>query len=102
MLEDLTVDDACMAYEAIRLAAPAGLDKVECCDVYDSKIDITLWEAMKFAQDRDTVAREYVTGFDLTFDLGYATLLRLWEEGCGYRSLSSKLSSPFWPRFPIR
>ena len=82
VLEDLTVDDACMAYEAIRLAAPAGLDKVECYDVYDSKIDITLWEAMKFAQDRDTVAREYVTGFDLTFDLGYATLLRLWEGGC--------------------
>ena len=48
-----------MAYEAIRLATPGGLDKVECYDVYDSKIDITLREAMKFAQDRDTVAREY-------------------------------------------
>jgi triphosphoribosyl-dephospho-CoA synthase len=82
VLEELTVEDARMAYEAIRLAAPAGLDKVECYDVYDSRIDITLREAMKFAQDRDTVASEYVTGFELTFHLGYATLLKLWEGGC--------------------
>ena len=82
VLEDLTVHDACAAYEAIRLAAPAGLDKVECCDVYDSKIDFTLREAMRLAQDRDTVAREYVTGFEVTFELGYATLQKLWERGC--------------------
>lgn len=81
VLEGLTVKDACMAYEAIRLATPGGLDKVECYDVYDSKIDITLREAMKFAQDRDTVAREYVTGFELTFELGYTTLLKLWNGG---------------------
>ncbi|MEJ2719380.1 MAG: triphosphoribosyl-dephospho-CoA synthase [Deltaproteobacteria bacterium] len=82
VLADLTVEDACGAYEAIRLAAPAGLDRVERCDVYDSKIDFTLREAMKLAQDRDSVAREYVTGFDLTFELGYATLRRLCEKGC--------------------
>lgn len=83
VLEALTVDDARMAYEAIRLADPAGLGKVERCDVNDKKIDITLRDAMKLAQDRDTVAREYVTGFEFTFELGYATLRQLWQKGCG-------------------
>ena len=84
VLEALTVDDARMAYEAIRLAGPAGLGKVERCDVNDETIDITLRDAMKLAQDRDAVAREYVTGFEFTFELGYATLHQLWQQGCGF------------------
>ncbi|MGA2733365.1 MAG: triphosphoribosyl-dephospho-CoA synthase [Syntrophobacteraceae bacterium] len=82
VLEDLTVEDALMAYEAIRAAAPAGLGKVERCDVYGGDADVTLRGAMELAKDRDALASEYVTGFELTFDVGYATLLRLWEGGC--------------------
>jgi triphosphoribosyl-dephospho-CoA synthase len=82
VLEALTVDDAHMAYEAIRLAGPAGLGQVERGDVNDETIDITLRDAMKLAQDRDTVAREYITGFEFTFELGYATLHQLWQQGC--------------------
>jgi triphosphoribosyl-dephospho-CoA synthase len=81
VLEALTVDDACMAYEAIRLANPAGLGQVEHGDVKSERIDITLREAMKLAQERDTVAREYVTGFEITFELGYATLRQLQQQG---------------------
>jgi len=81
VLESLTVDDARMAYEAIRLTVPAGLGEVERYDVLESKIDITLREAMKLAQDRDTVAREYVTDFKTTFGLGFVTLQQLWEQG---------------------
>ena len=84
VLEALTVDDARMAYEAIRLAGPAGLGKVERGDVNEVTIDITLRDAMKLAQDRDAVAREYVTGFEFTFELGYATLHQLWQQGCGF------------------
>jgi len=82
VLEDLTVEDALMAYEAIRAAAPAGWGKVERCDVYGGDADVTLRGAMELAKDRDALASEYVTGFELTFDVGYATLLRLWEGGC--------------------
>jgi len=81
VLNALTIKDAEMAYEAIRLAVPAGLGEVEHYDVRDEKIDITLRDAMMLAQDRDTVAREYVTCFENTFILGYPTLLRLWEQG---------------------
>ncbi len=82
VLEGLTVEDALMAYEAIRVAAPAGLGKVERCDVYGGDVDVTLRGAMELARDRDALASEYVTGFELTFDVGYATLLRLWAVGC--------------------
>ncbi len=81
VLDALTIRDAEMAYEAIRLAAPAGLGEVEGYDVRGARVDITLREAMMLAQHRDSVAREYVTGFENTFNLGYLTLLRLWEQG---------------------
>ena len=50
-------------------------------DVREAKIDITLRDAMMLAQDRDAVAREYVTCFENTFNLGYPTLRRFWEQG---------------------
>ena len=31
---------------------------------------ITLLQAMALAQDRDSIAREYVTGFAITFEIG--------------------------------
>lgn len=83
VLAALTVDDARLAYEAIRLADPAGLGQVESGDVHKANIDITLLDAMKLAQDRDAVAKEYVTGFEFTFELGYAALRQLWQQGCG-------------------
>jgi triphosphoribosyl-dephospho-CoA synthase len=81
VLDALTISDAEMAYEAIRLAVPAGLGEVGRYDVRQAKIDITLRDAMMLAQNRDTVAGEYVTCFENTFNLGYPTLLRLWKKG---------------------
>ena len=81
VLNTLTIKDAEMTYEAIRLAVPAGLGEVEQYDVRDEKIDITLRDAMMLAQDRDTVAREYITSFENTFNLGYPVLRRHWEQG---------------------
>ena len=81
VLHALTIEDAELAYEAIRLAVPAGLGEVEHYDVRNEKIDITLRDAMMLAQDRDTVAREYITSFENTFILGYPTLRRHWDQG---------------------
>jgi len=81
VLEALTVDDARKAFEAIRLMAPGGLGHAERYDAREADVDITLREAMGLAQDRDTVAREYVTDFEVTFELGYTTLHRLWMDG---------------------
>ncbi|MBU2602297.1 MAG: triphosphoribosyl-dephospho-CoA synthase [Actinobacteria bacterium] len=81
VLGELTADDSGKVYTAIRLAAPAGLGEVEQYDVNEGTVDTTLRYAMELAQDRDSVAREYVSDFEITFGLGYETLRRAWEEG---------------------
>jgi len=81
VLQALTVDDTRMAFEAIRLAAPGGLGDADRYDVRKADVYVTLREAMEEARDRDTVAWEYVTDFEITFNLGYTTLRRFWEEG---------------------
>jgi triphosphoribosyl-dephospho-CoA synthase len=69
VLGALTVDDARDAYAAIRLAGAGGLDEPVEHDVRDEP-RVTLREAMGAAARRDTIAREYVTDFSVTFDLG--------------------------------
>jgi triphosphoribosyl-dephospho-CoA synthase len=73
VLGALTVEDARLAYEAIRLMQPGGLGQVSRSDV---SIDpsITLLQAMALAKDRDSIAREYVTGFAITFETGLPAL----------------------------
>ena len=81
VLRALTVEDARNTFEAIRLAAPGGLGQVSSYDVHGNDVDITLLEAMELAQEWDTIAREYVTAFEITFQLGYASLRECWKQG---------------------
>ncbi|MCR4406323.1 MAG: triphosphoribosyl-dephospho-CoA synthase [Anaerolineae bacterium] len=67
VLSELTVNDARLAYRAIRLASPGGLGRVERGDVW-AEPDVTLRQAMALAADRDAVAREYVTDYAITFE----------------------------------
>ncbi len=80
VLASLTVEDARKAYEAIRLAKPGGMGRVERYDVAQEEVDITLREAMWLARDRDSIAREYVTDYEITFELGCPSLRRCWEQ----------------------
>jgi triphosphoribosyl-dephospho-CoA synthase len=73
VLAELTVEDARDVYRAIRLAAPGGLGRVSEGDVAESP-RITLRQAMDLAKDRDSIAREYVTDFAITFELTCPTL----------------------------
>ena len=50
VLAGLTVDDARLAYRAIRLASPGGLGRSDAADVQDEPA-ITLLEAMRLAAD---------------------------------------------------
>lgn len=81
VLDGLTVDDARKTYKAISLAAPSGLGEVEAQDVNVGVGDLTLGQAMELARERDSVAREYVTDFEITFGLGYETLQEAWAKG---------------------
>jgi triphosphoribosyl-dephospho-CoA synthase len=67
-----TVADARAAYAAIRESRPGGLGTAPAQDLA-AEPTVTLLEAMRLAADRDLVAREYATGFELTFECALPT-----------------------------
>ena len=81
VLDELTRADARDAYTAIRLAGPAGMGHVREHDVAEAEPDLTLRQAMELARDRDSVAREYCTAFEVTFSLGHPVLRESWAAG---------------------
>ena len=83
VLAGTTVDDARDVYAAIRVAAPGGLGKADEQDV-QSDPTVTLLEAMRLAAERDTIAREYVTTFETTFERGVPALTRARCDGLSW------------------
>jgi triphosphoribosyl-dephospho-CoA synthase len=69
VLAETTVADAADVYEAIRLARPGGLGEATAEDVSGAPT-VTLTAAMGLAAERHSVAREYVSGFASTFEIG--------------------------------
>ena len=90
VLHGLTLDDARAAYEAIRLAGAGGLDEPVEHDVRAAPT-IALREAMAAAADRDSVAAEYATGFEVTFELGLPALTRALADGLAPRAATVEL-----------
>ena len=80
VLATTTVLDAREAYAAIRLASPAGLGRAAEQDVA-SEPTVTLREAMALAAGRDAIAREYLTDFATTFEVGHPALRRARAAG---------------------
>lgn len=74
VLAGLDVEDARHVYEAIRLASPGGLGRVDEQDVYAEPTQ-TLRQVMALAADRDLVARQYANGFAEVFNDGVPALL---------------------------
>ena len=75
ILNSLSIEDARLAYAAIRLARPGGLGKVSEADIAEEPA-ITLLQAMILAQSWDSIASEYATGFSITFEIGLPALKR--------------------------
>jgi len=69
VLAALTVDDADQAYQAIRLAQPGGLGASPRHDVSETP-RVTLLAAMQEAAARDSIARQYATGYRDVFETG--------------------------------
>lgn len=86
VLEALDVDDARAAYRAIALAGPGGLGSASEQDVADEPT-IDLRAAMTLAADRDSIARQYATGFDDVLALGVRPFL------CGLGQRTSPLDA---------
>ncbi len=73
VLDNLTVDDAVKTYEAIRMAKAGGLGKSQRHDIHDTPT-VTLRQAMEYAQDKDTIAAQYLNNYHEIFALGLTNL----------------------------
>ena len=80
VLAQTTVDDATEVYAAIRRARPGGLGQSTAEDVSRAPT-VTLREAMALAAARDAIAREYVSNFELTFEVGVPAVLAARTDG---------------------
>jgi triphosphoribosyl-dephospho-CoA synthase len=82
-VEATTVADAREVYAAIRLAAPGGLGSSDAQDVAGEPT-MTLVDVMRLAAQRDGIAREYATSFEVTFGSGVPTLARARRDGLSW------------------
>jgi triphosphoribosyl-dephospho-CoA synthase len=83
VLAETTTEDARLVYQAIRRAGPGGMGKAGSQDLSETPT-VTLTEAMALARDRDAVAREYATDFELTFTRGAPALRAARAAGLGW------------------
>ena len=83
VLEATTVSDAREVYAAIRHAGPGGLGRTDVQDVSDEPT-MTLLEVMRLAAQRDGIAREYDTMFEVTFETGAPALGRARHDGLSW------------------
>lgn len=82
VLARLGIDDARLAYQAIRLAQPGGIGHSPAHDIAEEP-QVTLLEAMQWAAEWDSIARQYHNGFGDVFELGIPSLLEgfsKWEN----------------------
>jgi triphosphoribosyl-dephospho-CoA synthase len=73
ILDNLTVDDSRLVYEAIQITNAGGLGKVTEQDI-QQKPDRSLSEIMKLAADHDRIASEYSTGYSIILNRGIEIL----------------------------
>jgi triphosphoribosyl-dephospho-CoA synthase len=82
-LAETTVADAAQVYSTIRHVRPGGLGEAAAEDVSEPPT-VTLREAMALAAERDAIAREYVTNFALTFEVGVPAIRAARRDGLAW------------------
>jgi triphosphoribosyl-dephospho-CoA synthase len=90
VLEGLSVADARLVYEAIRVACPGGLGETVTQDISDEPTG-TLREVMALAAERDAVAREYASGFEITLQTAVPALQDFWNQSSDWETAVIRL-----------
>ena len=87
VLDRLTVSDAELTYEAIRIAKPGGMGKVAAADLAEPP-RLTLREAMALAAERDLIAAQYGNQFELILQTALPWLQTTdWQTGAWERAI---------------
>ena len=80
VLSETTITDSKLIYEAIRTANPGGLGKQREADVAD--VDPPeLMHAMRLAEERDLVAKQYTTDFETVFEFAVPSIALRMKDG---------------------
>ncbi len=66
LLPALTIEDAVKCYQAINIAKPGGMGEVDDQDIGQTP-QVTLFEAMRLAAERDIIAQEYTRNYQNLF-----------------------------------
>lgn len=99
VLAALTRADAARAFEAIVLAAPAGLGDAPRNDVRRTAT-VTLLEAMRDAAGHDLVAAQYANAYDDIFGTGLAAFGAARTAGAGWPDAATAVFLAFLARYP--
>lgn len=84
LLMKSTVEDSIHVYQAIKLAKPGGMGESKDQDINDIP-QLKLFDIMKIAADRDSIAKQLTTGFHDVFDIGVPALIRYWDQTTHWR-----------------
>jgi triphosphoribosyl-dephospho-CoA synthase len=82
LLQNLSVEDAVLAYQAVEQASPAGLGEADEHDIH-AQPTVTLLSAMQAAEERDLIAKQYSNGFVDIFNIGlvqYESAMSRWNN----------------------
>jgi triphosphoribosyl-dephospho-CoA synthase len=96
----LTEKDTRDVYQAIRIASPGGLGGSDRYDVKEVPPSKPFLEAMAEARERDSVAREYVTDFEITFNTGLPAFDDSAKAGLSLRDAVTQTFLTILSRFP--
>lgn len=75
IIQQTSVKDSILVYEAIRLASPGGMGRRQDEDIYNIPTK-PLWEVMRMARSDDAIAEEYAGGFQKVFHVGQSALMK--------------------------
>lgn len=87
VLKSTTPEDALNVYDAILIANPEGLGKVDELDLKNEasrkrikEEQISLYEIMNMSSGWDNISREWVTDMQITFEFGYPLVKKLYGK----------------------
>ncbi len=86
IIRNSTSKDTAKLFKAIRIAKPGGLGEVPKFDLYHSTSTdlheeyINLYDIFKMSADRDSIAREWITKFQITFEVGYPYFKNIFQK----------------------
>jgi triphosphoribosyl-dephospho-CoA synthase len=86
IIQNSVSNDTINLFAAIQLANPGGLGEIDKFDVGKTQPQvlknerINLYEIFKMSADRDNIAKEWITEFQITFEVGYPFFKKIFLE----------------------